>query len=379
LPQTANLCGVDGIAPPWRGDQRANVTGEVGILVGSRHLPLGVGVIGLGRLWETRHKPSLMRLQDRFRVTAVYDQVARRAALEADALGCAACTGLTALLDRPDVDVVYLLSPQWFGLHPAYLACDRRKPIYCALPLAGELDELQRLASRLEETATPFMPEFARRFYPATLRLKELLATSLGPPRLILGHTRLFGYDRYAQPGPATQIAPAPLLVDPGSYLLDWSCDLLQSLPEAISGSSHHLFPEESGENRGPDYESFVATFAGGASVLISYGRYHRARWGEASRFLPAAGFQVFAERGAAWVEMPDRIQWADARGAQEEQLPLEPTVGDVLNDQFYRLICGSQSLAPSIHDALKVARLVRDLRRSREHGVVVRRTEDRS
>ena len=52
------------------------------------------------------------------------------------------------------------------------------------------------------------MPEFARRCYPATLRLKELLATELGPPRLVLGHSRLYGFDRYAVPGPTTQIAP---------------------------------------------------------------------------------------------------------------------------------------------------------------------------
>ena len=85
-------------------------------MVGSRHVRLRVGVIGLGRLWETRHKPSLARMEDRFRVTAVYDQVYRRAEMEAAQLGCAACEGLAALVERPDVDVIYLLSPQWFGL-----------------------------------------------------------------------------------------------------------------------------------------------------------------------------------------------------------------------------------------------------------------------
>ncbi|MGZ6057558.1 MAG: Gfo/Idh/MocA family oxidoreductase, partial [Isosphaeraceae bacterium] len=59
----------------------------------SKHVRLRVGVIGLGRLWETRHKPSLLRLNDRFRVTAVYDQVFRRAEMEAQQLGCAPCEG----------------------------------------------------------------------------------------------------------------------------------------------------------------------------------------------------------------------------------------------------------------------------------------------
>jgi hypothetical protein len=82
---------------------------------------------------------------------------------------------------------------------------------------------------------------------------------------------------------------------------------------------------------------------------------------------LPASGFQVYAERGAAWLEMPERIQWWDARGTHEERLPLEPTIGDVLNDQFHRLVHKGQSLAPTIHDALGIARLVNALRRSQE------------
>lgn len=338
--------------------------------------PLRVGVIGLGRLWESRHKPSLARMRNRFHVTAVYDQVHRRAQIEAGQLHCAASTGLAALVNHPDVDVVYLLSPQWFGLHAAELACAAGKPVYCGLPLARDAAEVEKLARLVEQSGIPFMPEFARRCYPATLRLKELLATTLGPPRLILGHSRLFGFDRYAVPGPTTQVSPAPLVIDPGSYLLDWCTFLMQSLPESVSGTECQVSPPTAGEPAEPDFESFTAVFPGGATAQIGFGRYDRQRWGEASRFLPVSGFQVFAERGAAWLEMPERIQWWDSSGTHEEKLPLEPTVGDVLNDQFHRLVHNEQSLAPTIRDALAIARLVRDLRRSQAEGVVVHRAE---
>jgi predicted dehydrogenase len=336
-------------------------------------------VIGLGRLWEARHKPALTRLRDRFLVTAVYDQVARRAEIEAGQLGCAAVEGLTALVGRPDVDVIHLLAPQWFGLHPIGLACDARKPVYCALPLAAAADDLEPLARRVEESGIAFMPEFARRFYPATLRLRELLATSLGKPRLVLGHSRLFGFDRYGSPGPTTQMTPAPLMIDPGSYLLDWCCFLFQSEPLALQGFEGTVLPglaesgaaPVTGPGPGPgcDFESFTAEFAGGGVAQISFGRYHRNAWGDATRFLPPAGFQVYAERGAAWIELPDRIQWTDAAGTHEERLPLEPTVGDVLNDQFHRLVRGDHSLAPTIRDALAVARRIADIRRSQREG----------
>jgi predicted dehydrogenase len=344
-------------------------------LVGSRNLRLRVGVIGLGRLWETRHKPSLARLSDRFRVTAVYDHVFRRAEIEAAQIGCAACAGLTELVERPDVDVIYLLSRQWFGLHPIPLACAAGKPVYCALPLSDDLAELEGLVTLVESSGIVFMPEFARRCYPASLRLKELLATQLGPPRLVLGHSRLYGFDRYALPGPTTQITPAPLLIDPGSYLLDWCGFVFQSLPEAVQGFRCQVIGTDGPADPESDFESFTATFSRGATAHISFARYHRTCWGEASRFLPAPGFQVFAERGAAFLEMPERIQWSGAGGVKDERLPLEPTVGDVLNDQFHRLVRGDHSLAPTIRDALTIAWLVHDLRRSQSEGGTILRS----
>ena len=306
-------------------------------------------------------------MKDRFTVVAVYDQVARRAEIEALQLGCKPVDGLMALIDRPDVDVIYLLTPQWFGLHPIEVACAAGKPIYCALPLAGDDDELRRIDGVVRSSGVAFMAEFARRFYPTTLRLRELLATVLGPPRLVVGQGRLFGFDRYGQPGPSTQISPAPLLVDPGSYLLDWCRFIFQAEPSAVQGWAGTILPE--GENVDTDFVTFLLEFPGGAVAQVSAGRYHRAPWGEASRFLPPPGIQVFAERGVAWLEMPDRIQWTDSEGTHEERLPLEPTVGELLNDHFHRLVRGAQSMAPTWDDTIAVARLIGAIRQSSVEG----------
>jgi predicted dehydrogenase len=336
-------------------------------LAGIKHVRLGVGVVGLGRLWEARHKPALTQMKDRFTVSAVYDQVARRAEIEAGQIGCEAAEGLMALIDRSDVDVVYLLTPQWFGLHPIEIACALGKPIYCALPLAGESGELERLDGLIRSSGVQFMPEFARRFYPTTLRLRELLATKLGLPRLVVGQGRLFGFDRYGQPGPSTQIAPASMLVDPGSYLLDWCRFVFQSEPCAVQGWGGTILPQA--ESVEADFLTYLLEFEGGAAAQVSAGRYHRGAWGDASRFLPQPGIQVFAERGVAWLEMPDRIQWTDSEGIHEERLPLEPTVGELLNDHFHRLVRGAQTMAPTWEDAIAVARLIDTIRQSGLEG----------
>ncbi len=69
---------------------------------------------------------------------------------------------------------------------------------------------------------------------------------------------------------------------------------------------------------------------------------------------------------------MPEKIQWSSASGTKEERLALEPTVGDVLNDQFHRLARGDHSLAPKIREALEIARWVNHLRRSQREGRAV-------
>jgi predicted dehydrogenase len=330
---------------------------------------LRIGVVGLGRLWDARHKPALLRLRDRFRVVAVYDQVARRAAMEAEALGCRAAEGLTELVSRPDVDAVYLLSPQWFGFHAAELACEAGKPIYCALPAGADPAGLEALARSVRAAGVPFVPELARRFYPATWRLGELLATSLGPPRLIVGHVRLFGYDRYGAPGPSTQLAPLAMSVDPGANLLDWCRFLMRAEPSAIDGFGTAVLPalaKESDPASGEDFEGFVLKFPDGALAQMTIGRFHREAWDDAPRFLPPPGIQVYAERGVAWLEMPERIRWADRRGLHEDRLPLDPSVGEALNEHFRRRVRGEASLAPTLDDALAAARLVEALGRSR-------------
>ena len=331
-------------------------------LAASRTERLRIGVIGLGRLWEARHKPALARLRDRFQVVSVYDQVEKRAAIEAAALRCAVAEGLTAMIESRGVDAIYLLTPQWYGLHPVELAARAGKPIYSALPPAGDSEGLQRLAPLIRSAGSLYMPELARRFYPATTRLRELLRTTLGPPRMIQGYTRLFGFDRYGAPGPSTQLAPVPLSIDPGSYLLDWCRYVFDAEPTRVRGVEARVMPHLPEDASGPDYLHVTLQFGDDRVAQMGIGRLPRERWGDATRFLPAPGFQVFAEGGTAWLEMPDRVQWADAKGVHDERLPMEPAVGEILNHHFYRMVRGEIAASPSIDDALAIVRLDKQL-----------------
>ena len=321
-----------------------------------------LGVVGLGRLWEARHKPALGRLRDRFEVVCLYDQVARRAAIEARQIGCRTSDSLVELVTGREIDAVYVLSPQWFGWHAVELAVEHDRPVYCALPPAAHGPDLERASARLAQTGSVFVPELPRRVYPATLRLRELIETRLGRPRLVVGQSRLYGYDRYGEPGPTTQLAQTALVIDPGGNLIDWCRFVFGEEPQQIERTAASLLPTTESA-WGPDHESLSLRFPGGGVAHLWMGRYHQAAWGEASRFLPGPGFQVYAERGAAWLEMPDRIQWSDEQGVHEERLAMDPTVGERLNEQFRRQLLGESPThldpAPGITDALRIAHWV--------------------
>ena len=322
---------------------------------------LRLGIVGLGRLWEARHKPALGQMQDRFEIACVYDQVFRRAAMEARQLGCQASESLVKMISDPEIDAISVLGPQWFGWHAVDLALDHGKPVYCALHPAAHVTDLKRTASRVAESGVPFIPELPRRVYPATIRLMQLIERDLGKPRLILGQTRLYGYNRYGDPGPTSQIAQTALVIDPGGNLIDWCRAVFQENPLGLTRTASTVLPGHE-PAWGPDYESLALRFPEGGLAQLSIVRYDQAHWGEASRFLPHPGFQVYAEKGAAWVEMPDRIVWSDSSGVHEERLTAQTSVGERLNHQFWLRVTGQPSTAPGVEDALFIAHSVESL-----------------
>ena len=153
-------------------------------------MKLRVGLIGLGDAWHVRHGPALRRLADRFEVRAVCDQVRHRADIVAAEFHAEAVDGYRALAGREDIDAVLVLSPQWYGALPILAACDSGKAVYCAAGLDLDADEAQSIKRRVEEAGIAFVAEFPRRQAPATIRLRELIASRLGAPRLLFCHQR---------------------------------------------------------------------------------------------------------------------------------------------------------------------------------------------
>lgn len=334
-------------------------------------MKLRVGIVGLGEAWETRHRAALRSLADRFEVRAVCAEVAHLADRAARDFNATAVDGYRALAARPDIDAVLVLSPDFYGTLPVLAACDAGKAVYCADALELDPEQARYVKERVERSGVAFMAEFPRRLHPATLRLKELIATRLGKPRLLFCHARL-SVDGKAQARrhvPAGAPAMQTLI-----ELIDWCRYVVGTEPTSVMGVRHSA-PGLTHD----DYEMMSLDFspAGergrGPLAQISCGHYMPGAWPEAITFRPPAGLQVACENGIAFIDLPSTLVWFDAAGRHQEALDSERPVGEQLLMLFHRAVT---SLVRKIGDLEDAHRALQVLLAARTSFVESRRVE---
>jgi predicted dehydrogenase len=309
--------------------------------------PLQVGIIGLGPRYVKRYKAALLRQADRFAVCAVCDQVQQRSLSEAKQLGCAAAAGPTELLERGDVQALLLLEPQWYRLWPLELACKYGKPAFCCAPLARDEAHAEVICQRIEESRVPVVFVAPPHFMPASSSLRELLATDLGPPRLLVCD--------YVQPWRRTLPAAANRRDGaPDAFtaaLLEWCSSLIEGLPERV-----------------------VAADLGKGELQTLFLRYADER-GIQLTCRPGLGLrggvrlQVSAAHGVAGVELPNRLAWSDSRGEHTLTLRARPPVADQWLEAFWQVVRGGALPQPRVQDSYRVLGWLRAARRSAAEG----------
>jgi predicted dehydrogenase len=328
-------------------------------------MKLRVGVVGLGEAWEARHRPALRAMADRFEVRAFCDPVAHLAERAAREFGAVAVDGFRALTARDDVDVILMLSSEFFGPLPILAACEFGKAVYCAAALDIDPGRAKEVKTRVEHAGVAFMAEFPRRTMPATLRLKELIATRLGQPRLLFCHARqrLTNNKRNGQLHAGYQY---PSGMRELMELVDWCRYVVGEDPKSVVGIQHR-----EGAGQECDYQMLSLDYSvgegPGAGVLahISFGSYLSPRWPEAVAFRPPAALQVCCENGVAFVDLPATLVWFDEAGQHLESLESERPVGERLLTQFHRAVTSLVRKTSDLEDAYRALHIVQNGRQS--------------
>jgi predicted dehydrogenase len=326
-------------------------------------MKLRVGLVGLGGAWEARHRPALRALSDRFEVRAVCDQIALRAEHAAKEWNARPVDGFRALARQSDVDAILMLAPQWYGCLPILAACDSGKSIYCANTLEMDLTQAQLVRQRVERAGVAFMTELPRRQAAATLRLKELIVTRLGQPRLLFCHLRVPA----EQPPQAGRTSNGTAITDLVE-LVDWCRYVVGKEPTSVLGLRHRSASgafEDDYQMMSLDFSDVSLGPGTGPTAQISCGRYMPSAWQEAVAYRPPAALQVACEHGIAFIDMPATLVWFDKAGRHQESLESERPVGEQLLSQFYRSVTSLVRNTGGLEDAYRALAVVIEARRS--------------
>ena len=317
-------------------------------------MKLGVGIVGLGNRWEGRYLPAIRSLADRFEVRAVCEQVSHRAHRAAAELNAVAADGFRVMAGRDDVDALLYLADQWYGPTPILAACDAGKAIYSAASLPGPRGEIDHLLARVEQSGIAFMAELSRRHAPATVRLKELIATRLGLPRMVFCHQRV------PHP-PAENQEQAEHVRRNLIEMIDWCCYVIDRPPSSVV-SVRHAASEQQAAN---DYQMMSLDYSAGGTTgtgclaQISCGYYMPQHWEEAVTFRPPAALQVACENGIAFIDLPTSLVWFDTAGRHMESLESDRPVGEMMLAQFHRMVTSLVRHVSGLDDTLFAMKVV--------------------
>ena len=315
---------------------------------------LRVGLVGLGDQWNSRHRPALRALEDRYEVMAICCEVADRSKLVANEFGAVPMDGFRAMIERQDIDAVLALSTDWAGPLPILAACEAGKAVYSSAVLDISTDRAKEIWQRVDKSGVAFMAELPRRYAPATIRLKELIATRLGAPRLLFCHDRL---PVESQEDRLRRGEYCPIVWRHIMEQVDWCRYIIEDDPESVVSVIH----DSSNDQRFYQMISLNFNEARGVRPVaqISLGHYIPGKWSDALSFRRPASIQVCCENGMAFIDLPNTLIWFDDAGQHTESLEQERTVGELMLDHFHRAVTSLIRKRSDLEDAYRAMQVV--------------------
>jgi predicted dehydrogenase len=200
------------------------------------------GILGTG--YAARQFASGLTTAPGSRLVAVGSRTAENAAQFAHAYGCKhACSSYSDLVENPDVDIVFIATPNDRHRDDCILALNANKAIVCEKPFALNALETREIIDLAKQKRLFCMEGMWSRFMPAILAARRIVSEgSIGEVRLLsayLGHR----IDPGATPRVYSPMRGGGALLDLGVYAISLATFLLGSSAslassEAVIGST---------------------------------------------------------------------------------------------------------------------------------------------
>ncbi len=230
--------------------------------------PIRIALVGCGGIGMSAHVPAMLRLPGAVKLVATADVRKEAAEKAAGIFGADAYTDYRKAIDRKDVDMVLLATPEYYHPEQTEAAAAAGKHVLSEKPMATTLDGASRMISACKTAGVKLMIAHSRRF---TTRYQEVRAAidrgEVGTVRIVRENERRSrpapGQQGYWSPGHWTSdpsIAVGAILTNAihETDLIRWFAGLTPSRVYA-----EHKVTREGGVV--PDFISFIIEFSGGA------------------------------------------------------------------------------------------------------------------
>ena len=150
---------------------------------GADRKPVGWGIVGFGWVAQDYMAPAIGAAGDRLVAVADPDPAARGAAEHA---GARAYPDAASLAADPDVEAVYVATPNHLHLSGVEAAAAAGKAVLCEKPMATRLADAERMVAACRGAGVLYGTAFDQRHHPAHRAMRaEIAAGAIGRPTAI--------------------------------------------------------------------------------------------------------------------------------------------------------------------------------------------------
>ena len=330
--------------------------------------PIVAGVIGAGNIvrgayvWKLKNKYP-------FRLAAVFDVNKAGADQVAHDTGARSCGSLAELVNDPEIEAVFICTPEKFHCDSALAALAARKHVLCEKPLAHSHEEAKRMVAAAKEAGVTTFVNFSFRFRPEVIYLSQLLQSGIIGKVYHVWGTLSQGkwFNSVGEPAnerndaaPWKYSAGGGVLGDLGPHLVDilryWLGEITQ-----VQGWMASF-------RDGP----MVAEDIAGISLWFGTGPIAQAatsRW--ATGYKERAWFEIHGSEGAIIFE-PGAIKLWTRTEQRWRELMIPPATTNFL-DAFHAAITTGSTASPNFSDGLKNNEVLAAIAQSARTGQVVK------
>ena len=157
-----------------------------------------IGVLGCANIAHRSMIPAIQSLPDKFKLVAVASRTLEKACSYAQEFGCEAVAPYESLIERSDIDAVYIPLPT--GLHKEWInnALCAGKHVYAEKSIAFSLADAKEMVHNARAHNVSLMEGFMFQYHSQNLKVKEMLAKgAVGDIRHFSGS---FGFPPFPDP-----------------------------------------------------------------------------------------------------------------------------------------------------------------------------------